>query len=87
MNLHNFSDDELREELAGREKAKNKLPERGSRTDTEVVELIYKTVKSCVDKAIKENYWDEDNNQYIFEAVMMAFYGDDYFHFHNQRFP
>jgi hypothetical protein len=86
MDIGKYSDNDLRKELERREKSKLAAPDRTNRSDQEIVEQIYKTVQSCLDGAVERGYWDEDNDQYIFEAAMKAFYGDDYFHWHNKRF-
>jgi hypothetical protein len=87
MELSNFSEEELKAELAKREESKLIFPQRVEKTDTEIVKKIYKTVKSCLDSAIENDYWDGDNSAYIEGAVMMAFFGDDYYdEFHKKRF-
>ena len=85
MSLDNYSNEELKEEL---EKRTDPLRlNRQKLNDKEVVDKIYKCVFSILEKACGEEYWDEDNDHYIFEAVMIAFHGPDYFRdFHNTVF-
>jgi CRISPR/Cas system CSM-associated protein Csm2 small subunit len=50
------------------------------------IEALVKCLESCLDKLEKENYWDEDNDGYIFEEVVKAVYGDEFFQwFDNNR--
>jgi hypothetical protein len=86
MSLQDFSIQELKQELEKRERKAALPPERSSKTNSEIVEQIYKAVQPCLKKSIEDNYWDEDNNIIIFEAAMKAIYGEDYFYWHNKRF-
>jgi hypothetical protein len=87
MNLDEYSDDNLIEEIERRKVKKIDKPQRRVATDTWVLNEIYETVERCLQWGIEKDYWDEDYDQYIFEATMKAFYGDDYFDWHNKRFP
>jgi hypothetical protein len=85
MSLDKYSDAQLKAELEAR--AKNpKLPQRENKTDKEIVDQIFSTVESYVNDAIEKKWWNDDYDIYIFEAVMKAFYGDNYFDKCHKRF-
>jgi hypothetical protein len=85
MSLKDYSEAELKAELEIREKQLN-APKVSDNTNDEIVSQIFSTVKRCLDTSIEQKHWDEDNKQLIFEAVMTAFYGPEYFTFHYKFF-
>jgi hypothetical protein len=87
MELSEYSEIQLLEEIERRKKIRISMPQQIMGTDKARIEQIYKTVESCLKSAIEKDCWDEDYEAYIFEATMKAFFGKDYFSdFHNKRF-
>jgi hypothetical protein len=75
MSLNDYTMEELQQEIARRNE-----PEmhRLARPDSAIVKDIWETVNSCIQEALEEDYWDDNNDQYIYEAVMTAFFGPEY---------
>ena len=76
VSLESFSDADLEAELKRRKDKEKQPPPVLQNIDWTVLK---NTVISCVDQAVKDQYWDEDNAHYIYEAAMEAVYGRGFF--------
>lgn len=74
MNLRNVSLDELEKEIKRRKKQERLPPPMAVAPD-------YDSIRECVEninkEMIEQNYNDEDNKHWIYEAVIKALYGDN----------
>lgn len=84
--LQQFTKDELEAELERRRTKSLTAPKMVEKPDWGPV---IDTVRSCMSTALSDSknpWWDEDNREYIYEAVMQAVYGPNYFQWHNETF-
>lgn len=85
MNLKNVSDDELEKELQNR-KQQAELAEIPSQLDNIDWRRVIGTAMIRRDSVVEESYHeDNDDAQYMFEAVMEAVFGINYFEWENKR--
>lgn len=82
MNLKNFTDKELLEELENRKKSKPKRPKHKSEENI-CIKGIIDACESFMDNI--ENGHPEPEKQYIFEAAIGAVYGDEVWNWINQN--
>lgn len=73
--LSRFTDEELEKELEDRKLKRPKL-----QTNPDFAHLI-EIIESCIDVAIKEEWWDDNCRYFIYEAALTALYGPAIFKF------
>lgn len=82
MNLNNISTEDLKKELEKRE-AQNRLP-KPKIIERPTFDRLRVLCQSYVD-GVDTDDLDDDLKEYIFEAAMEAFFGDDYWEWNNLR--
>lgn len=76
MDLSKATDAQLKAELERRNLPKNVRPQQNPNPDfTQLIRML----DEMVDTAIERGFWDEDNKHYIYEVVMSAVYGPNYY--------
>lgn len=82
MDLSKLSDEDLEKELKRRKEQARKTP--SPVPDPDWAKLV-QTAQKCLADMEQNDYWDEDNDQYIYEAAMKAIYGPNFFDWFNER--
>lgn len=83
--FENFTDEQLEEELNRRKKMRAETPQVRQNIDwSEVMSQAAAEVEAITSGEYNE---DEDDKQYMYEAVMTAIYGSDYFEWANKNTP
>lgn len=72
MDLSKATDDQLRAELERRSKVKPACPQPKPNVDFQPVLTM---LNEMVEKASTDEYWEEDNDQYLYECLINAVYG------------
>ena len=89
MNFKGISDIELEEELARRKKDKNKPPKPIEQIKVDWLP-VYRYVTKSVSEIAKTDEEDrsepKDFEHWIYESVMVAIYGQDFWKWWNQQF-
>jgi len=81
MNLKDYTEEALQEELKRREKQRITIPPRLPNADfTKMVEAIENGLAEMVQKG----YEDEDLEEFVFESACIAIYGPDFFTWYNK---
>jgi len=74
--LDKFSDEELKAELNKRAEKLLGVPTPQQHMDWRP---LVRMTNLMIEQALKDQYWDEDNDHYIFEEVMKTIYGENFF--------
>lgn len=78
--LANYSVEELEHELKRRMKEAVRIPELEPKPKIkELQEFIVESLK----QSIKQEYFDDDMDNYIYEKTMETFFGEDYWTWYN----
>lgn len=80
--LSNFTLEELKEEIERREKLSKQRPPIKKPSDERLESMMVWLETSLID-AEREEWVDEDFGHYVFEEVMDAFYGPDFWEYYN----
>jgi hypothetical protein len=83
MDMGNFSDEDLEEELKRRKQVRSTLPEESGDPDWEpVLQMCRGQVQEVIDGKYHE---DNDFDHCLFEEVMKTVYGPDFFNWWNKN--
>lgn len=76
--LSSATPEQLRAELERRDRAAA-IPPPAARPLAEIDwRVVYETATSAVNDAVKRQFMDDDSEGYVWEAVLSAIYGKDY---------